>query len=142
MLTLSMVPVNAEDRAVIKSIRKTERRQSTCTHLRTTPLGACRYGNEMNKLRLQREQLDHATKELAQREGQQRDSREALEHLERFCRQVAIGLDAMTFEERQQLLRLVVERITVEDGRVRIETIIPTDNDDKLRTRRAEPVEG
>ena len=41
------------------------------------------------------------------------------------------------------LLRLVVERITVEDGQVRIETVIPTGNDDvQLRTRHPEPVEG
>ena len=49
----------------------------------------------------------------------------------------------MTFEERQKLLRLVVERITVEDRRVRIETVIPTGNDDvQLRARHPEPVEG
>ena len=100
-----------------------------------------RYSDEMDKLRRQREQLERGTKELAQRERQQQDSGRALEHLDRFCRQVATGLDAMNFEERQQLLRLVVERITVEDGRVRIETIIPTGNDDKLRTRRGELVE-
>jgi len=45
----------------------------------------------------------------------------ALEHLERFCRQVSQGLETLTFEERQQLLRLVVERITVDNGRIRIE---------------------
>ena len=48
----------------------------------------------------------------------------------------------MTFEERQQLLRLVVERIMVEEGKVRIETVIPTDQDsDKLRNVRGELVE-
>ena len=48
----------------------------------------------------------------------------------------------MTFEERQQLLRLVVERVTVEDERVTVETVIPTRGDDvKLRNRRSEPVE-
>ena len=61
---------------------------------------------------------------------------------ERFCNQVAKGLEAMTFEERQQLLRLVVERITVEDGRVRVETIITTGQDDvKLCKHRGELVE-
>ena len=47
----------------------------------------------------------------------------------------------MTFEERRQLLHPVVERIIVENGRVRIDTIIPVPSDDKLRTRCGEPVE-
>ena len=72
----------------------------------------------------------------------EKDSRSDLEHLERFCYQVAKGLEAMTFEERQELLRLVVEGITVEDCRVRVETIIPTGQDDvKLRKLRGELVE-
>ena len=42
---------------------------------------------------------------------------------------------------RQQFLRLVVAGITVADGRVRVETVIPTDRDVKLRNVRGEPVE-
>jgi hypothetical protein len=48
----------------------------------------------------------------------------------------------MTFSERQNLLRLLVERITVEGGQVKVGTIIPKGDDDvQLRTRRGEPVE-
>jgi len=48
----------------------------------------------------------------------------------------------MSFEERQELLRLVVDRITVEDETVRIETVIPQGDDySQLRTRHGEPVE-
>ena len=48
----------------------------------------------------------------------------------------------MTFEERQDLLRLLVDRITVGDETVRVETIIPSGDDHgQLRTRRGEPVE-
>ena len=80
--------------------------------------------------------------DIGRRQRQEKDSHRALEHLERFCNQVAKGLEAMTFEERQQLLRLVVERITVEDGRVRVETIIPTGQDDvQLRKHCRERVE-
>ncbi len=35
----------------------------------------------------------------------------------------------MGFEERQQLLQFLVERITVEDGRVTVETVIPAGDD-------------
>ena len=63
--------------------------------------------------------------------------------MEQFCRRVAQGLEAMTFEERQRLLRMVVERITMEGGRVQIATVIPTGGvAEQLRTRRPEPVEG
>ena len=59
-----------------------------------------------------------------------------------FCHRISEGLDNMSFEERQELLRLVVDRVTVEDGTARIDTIIPGPNDgDKFRTRRGEPVE-
>jgi hypothetical protein len=48
----------------------------------------------------------------------------------------------MTFEERQQLLRLVIERILVQDDWVRIETIIPTTEEGKLCTHHPERSEG
>jgi hypothetical protein len=48
----------------------------------------------------------------------------------------------MSFEERQDLLRLVVDNITIENGTVRIDAIIPSgDGIGQLRTRRGEPVE-
>lgn len=100
-----------------------------------------RYKAEMEKLRQRSRELEKTSRDIERRAQQEIDSRNALEHLERFCRQIAQGLEAMTFEERQQLLRLVVERIIVEDGRVRIETVIPT-GDDKLRTPHPELVEG
>jgi len=49
---------------------------------------------------------------------------------------VSVGVDRMLFEERQELLRLVVDRITVEDETVRIETVIPHGDDySQFRTR-------
>jgi len=69
------------------------------------------------------------------------DTQKALAHLERFCHQVSKGLTSLTFDERQQLLRLVIERITVENGVARIDTVIPPDQDN-LRNRYPELVEG
>ena len=63
--------------------------------------------------------------------------------MEQFYLRVAQGLEAMTFEERQRLLYLVVKRITMEGRRVRIERVIPTAGDGiQLRTRHPEPVDG
>ena len=51
-------------------------------------------------------------------------------------------LDNMSFEECQELLRLVIDRVTVENGTAGIDTVIPGPKDDgQLRARRSEPVE-
>ncbi|MDA1128089.1 MAG: recombinase family protein [Chloroflexi bacterium] len=99
-----------------------------------------RYKAEMEKLRQTRGELERASRALDQRQQQVQDSQKALEHLDKFCSQASRGLDALSFEERQQLLQLVVEGITVDDGRVRVETIIPG-GDSHLRNARGEPVE-
>ena len=100
-----------------------------------------RYKAEMEKLRDRGRELERCGVELDRRQEQKQDTRKGLEHLDRFCRQVVLGLDAMTFEDRQQLLRLVVERATVENGTVRVETVIPT-GQVNLRNRYPEIVEG
>ena len=84
-----------------------------------------RYKVEMEKLRVRRHELEGAVQDIDRRECHEADSRLALEHLERFCSQVALGRDTMTFQERQQLLRFVVERITVANGAVWVETVSP-----------------
>ena len=103
-------------------------------------MGLDRYKVEMDKLRQQKSDLDRRHRELDQRQQQEQHSRSALDHIDRFCRQVTQGLDALTFEEREQLLKLLVEKVTVEDGRARIETVIPT-GPENLRNPRGELVE-
>ena len=89
-----------------------------------------RYKAEMDRLRARRQELECVARGIAHTELEELDRRAALEHLERFCLQVSKGLETMSFEECQHLLRLLVERITVEDGHVRIETVIPTTGDE------------
>ena len=102
-----------------------------------------RYGAEMEKLKERRKGLERVAQEIDLRERREEESLKALKHLEQFCHRVAQGLEAMTFEERQRLLRLVVERITMQGGHVRIETVIPAGWDGvQLRTRHPELVEG
>ena len=98
-----------------------------------------RYKAEMEKLRKQKRELERRDRELDQRQQLEQDSRSALDHLDRFCRQVTQGLDALSFEERQQLLKLLVEKVTVEAGRARIETVIPAEQDN-LRNLRGDVV--
>ena len=51
----------------------------------------------------------------------------------------------MTFEERQQFLRLLVEKITYEDGKAKVEVVLPPSSGDEsayLRRKDPEPVKG
>jgi len=64
-----------------------------------------------------------------------------------FLAEIAVGLEALTFEERQNVLRLIVEKITYENGKARVEIVIPavaeTDSTSaKLHNRLPEPVKG
>ena len=95
----------------------------------------------MDKLKSHRQELDRPQREVYQCQRQKQDTQKALVRLERFCHQVSKGLTSLTFDERQQLLRLVTERITVENGVARIDTVIPPDQDN-LRNRYPELVEG
>ena len=99
-----------------------------------------RYKQEMSQLGVRRNALERQLEESVKHQAQEDSRKSALEHLERFCGEVASGLDVLTFEERQKLLRLVVERTIVKDNRVRIETVIPTDQQHAglLRTRHPE----
>ncbi len=75
------------------------------------------YKLEMERLRKQKTELRRRVEELNQRHQLEQHSRYALEHLNRFSRNITHRLNAMTFEERQTLLQLLVEKVTVEDGR-------------------------
>ena len=94
------------------------------------------------KLTDERAKFIRISRDLDRRSDKEQDAESVLQHLQTFCHRVAEGLDNMSFEERRQLLRLVVDRITVENETVRIETVIPGPNDSgQLRTRRGELVE-
>ena len=89
-----------------------------------------RYRVEMEKLRASRKELQRPASEIEQRERQEAESRGALQYLDQFCRRISQGLEALNFEERQELLRLLVEGVTVDDGLVRVETVIPNGSHD------------
>ena len=100
---------------------------------RAEAIDLSRYKTEMDKLADRRKELERMQQYIERRSRQKDSSRKALDQLEAFCEQMTVGLENMTFEERQQFLRLVVEGITVLDGRIKVETVIPTDQYVKLR---------
>ena len=97
----------------------------------------------MGKIQAQQGELKRAQRELDQQAQTERESQESLRGLEQFCNRVSEGINTLTFDGRQQLLRLLVESVRVEDNLVTVETIIPVDpQPGELRTRHPEPVEG
>ena len=88
-----------------------------------------RYKAEMEKLRARRKGLERTVNDIDRRAKQQVESTAAMAQLETFCHRVSQGLEGMSFEDRQGLLRLVVERVVVDDGTIRIETLIPIEGE-------------
>ncbi len=100
-----------------------------------------RYKREMERLSTQRQGLEQQILQIQHQAREEANNREALTQLDAFCSRVAQGLDSMTFGERQQFLRLVVEGVTVAEGRIKVEAVIPSTSDGKLRNVRGELVE-
>ena len=69
----------------------------------------------MEKLRKRSEEWERAVQAIDRRAKQEQVKCTALERLEAFRDRVAVGLGTMPFEERQAFLRLVVERIAVDN---------------------------
>ena len=86
-----------------------------------------RYKPEMGKLRDRRDVIGSQLVELENRRARSESQVSAIENIEAFCDRVSAGLDSLSAPERRELLRLLVERITVKEGHVRVETVIPTD---------------
>ena len=100
-----------------------------------------RYKSEMERLSAQRQVLEKQIVGVQHQAQQEANHRQALTQLDEFCSRVGQGLDYMTFTERQQFLRLVVESVTVTEGRIMVEAVIPSTSGGKLRNVRGEPVE-
>jgi hypothetical protein len=86
-----------------------------------------RFKADMQKLSQRRKGLERQRDEMRLRKVQEESRQDALEHLERLCTEVTSGICALTFEERHQLLRLVIERVVVKDDSVIVEMVIPSD---------------
>ena len=79
----------------------------------------------MGKLKARRQELDRQQKEI-ERQGREaeRDS-EVLNRLESFCQRVSVGMQGVTWGEKQKLLRLLIDRVVIDGQRVSILGVIP-----------------
>jgi site-specific DNA recombinase len=49
-----------------------------------------------------------------------------VDSVENFCRRMQVGLEQATFEQKRQLIELLIDRVIVNDGDVEIRYVIPT----------------
>ena len=99
------------------------------------------YKTKTDQLAGQRHDLERLRREITDQNQREANNRQSLDRLNEFCYGVRAGLENMSFEERQRFLRLVIEAIVVEDGCIKVETIIPPHHEGTLRNARGELVE-
>jgi site-specific DNA recombinase len=59
--------------------------------------------------------------------GGHRDRRVAMvQSIEAFCQRVQQGINEATFEQKRQLMELLIDRVVVTDEEVEIRSVIPT----------------
>ena len=104
-------------------------------------MGLQLYKSKMDQLAAHRHDLERLSLEIKDQAEQEVSNRQGLKRLNEFCDHVSAGLDKLSFDERQRFLRLVVDVIVVEDGYVKVDTIIPSGHDGTLRNVRGELVE-
>ena len=80
-----------------------------------------------SKIAQRREALSAQYEQQAQLRRQTVQAREVLEDLQAFCRRIDARLDDATFEEKQAILQLLIERIIVGKDTLEIRHVIPLD---------------
>ena len=119
---------------------KTQEDRGTDAYV-TEVMELARYKSQMERLSARRQGLEQQIGQVQHQAQQEANHSQALTQLGEFCARVGQGLDYMTFEERQQFLRLVVESVTVAEGRITVEAVISPTSDGNLGNLRGEPVE-
>jgi site-specific DNA recombinase len=79
------------------------------------------------KIAQRREALRTRYDQQARLRRQAAQAREMLEDLQAFCGRIDARLDEATFEEKQTILQLLIERIIVGEGTLEIRHVIPLD---------------
>ena len=110
-----------------RSVKRLERQEARLTEAYLAEaLELPQFQAAMQRLRAERQALEQEQAEAAAEADRQHQQAVTRAGIAAFCAQVSAGLAALTFDERQQLLRLLVERVTVSDDLVQVQTIIPS----------------
>jgi site-specific DNA recombinase len=126
-----------------RELKRVARQRATLAHEEQRLLDAYQVGVlELDELRIRRQRLREAGHRLEERtqvvrqqvvQAQQATTLE--ETVTACCARIQAQLAEPTFEVKQKVLRLVVERIVVTDDQITIEHIIPGEDTSRLRLR-------
>ena len=84
------------------------------------------YERRRRDLEQHRHGLDRQAEQLAGQIDRQTDIAAMVTSVEAFCQRVRAGLENATFEQKRQLVELLIDRVIVTDGEVEIRYVIPT----------------
>jgi site-specific DNA recombinase len=130
-----------------RELRRMERQRAVLRRESERLIDAYQVGAlELAELKERRQRLREAEQQLAQREevmrvqvAQVQQAATLAETVTSFCERLSAQLTEPSFELKQQILRLVVEHITVTDDEIVIQHIIPADPTSRLYLRPSRP---
>lgn len=103
------------------------------------------YRKRADRHRTRTSALEDEAQALKEQQVTEQEIARSTASFEDFLKQIDTGLEALTFDERQQFLRLLVEKITYEDGKAKVEIAFPPATGDEsayLRSKDPELIEG
>ncbi|TKJ47017.1 hypothetical protein CEE34_06000 [Candidatus Aerophobetes bacterium Ae_b3a] len=124
-------PTNAALKEDIKGIDKKikdceSERQKILRVYRKGIIGESDFVNQIKELQEEKDALNQQRKEIELRIESQVYIEDSLKSLENFVRELQERIDNLNFEERRELIKLLVRRVIVkEDGVVDVEVIVP-----------------
>ncbi len=83
------------------------------------------YKPKMNEMSNTKSHLENQLDDLDRRTHNQYLEEKALKDMKKFCKTICNGLDKLSFDEKQQLLRLLVERIELRGNKAFVDIIFP-----------------
>jgi site-specific DNA recombinase len=85
------------------------------------------YRRRRKDLERRRQTLDEQQRHLEAQVDRRKELSGLSRSIEDFCARVRQGLEQATFEQKRQLVELLIDRVIVTDGEVEIRYVVPTD---------------
>jgi site-specific DNA recombinase len=70
--------------------------------------------------------IENQVKELSHEAERQIELAAMVHSIEQFCQRIKVGLASASFEQKRQLIELLVDRVIVKDDQVEIRYVVPT----------------
>jgi site-specific DNA recombinase len=84
------------------------------------------YRQRRHELEQRQQTLDHQLHQLSQQVDRQQEMAGVVKYINEFCGRLQAGLEQASFEQKRQLIELLVDRVIVTNDAVEIRYVIPT----------------